>query len=60
MESALMYQTWKIPDAFVVGRVRKPHRALGAHRNARANQQVRRLKILSALDLSKRRAVKNF
>ena len=49
MESALMYQT-----RVVAGEVRKPHRALGAHRNPRVSQQVRRLKILGALAPSPR------
>ena len=40
----------------VAGRVRKSHRALGAHPNVRLSQQLRRLKILSALDLSRSRA----
>ena len=44
MESALMYQT-----RVVAGGVRKPHSALGAHRN-----QVRRLKIFGALAPSPR------
>ena len=40
----------------VAGEVRKSHRALGAHRNVHVSQQVRRLKILSALALSRCRA----
>ena len=51
-----MYQNWKRPFCVVAGGVRKSHRNLGAHRNVHVSQQVRRLKMLSALALSRCRA----